>query len=491
MDCENGRRPEGNRAHTLLTGIPDVNGITRHRRIAIVAAGTLIFLLGTMLYKTSACPFCLSPPQTLAEQISRADITLIAELVRFRVYDSGTRPESVLRIREFLQGESIAATRRELAIGQSLVIAAEATGKPGDLFLMYGTLPVNSAQMASSTFASDDVLTADGMPPENSGSSNSVVTADLKIDPLVPSGGEIQKASLIVPEWISWNETLAITSQTVRYLKQMPANSCPQKERLEYFIPFLEHADALIAIDAWAEFGNSSYNDVVSNRDLLPREKLRAWIADPQMSPERLGLYGMMLGLCGAAEDSNFLLEQMREKSEASDTNTGLSQMRFRFGSEGLMGGYLLLTGAPGLDQLEKTILVPDGVPDTACHALIQALQFMWSYENDVISPDRICKTMRLMLSRESMREIAITNLSRWEDWSTLPVLAQMFDGECSGDRSTQRAIIQFAQTCMKNPAANSGEQPVAHDAEMFLCHVQATRPDLLTSNRRDFQSPQ
>lgn len=470
-----------------------MNGIIRHRRIALatVAAGTLIFLLGTILHKASACPFCLSPPQTLAEQVSRADITLIAELVRFRVHDGGTRPESTLRIREYLHGASIAATRRELAIGQAIVIAAEATGKPGDLFLMYGTLPENPAQMASSTFAAEDIPTNPGATDESEGSPGGVVTADLKMDSMEGAGGEIQKTSLIIPAWISWNETLAITADTVRYMKQMPANSYPQTKRLEYFIPFLEHSEALIAIDAWAEFGNSSYQDVVSNRDLLPRDKLRGWIADPQMSPERLGLYGMMLGLCGTAEDSAFLLEQMRDKSVKPEEATAAPQMRFRFGAEGLMGGYLLLTGESGLDQLEQTLLVPADVPDTACHALIQALQFMWSYENDLISPDRICKTMRMMLGRESMREIAITNLSRWEDWSTLPQLMQMFAGECSGDRSTQRAIIQFAQTCMKNPAANSGDQPIAYDAEMFLCQVQANRPDLLNSNRREFQAPQ
>ena len=459
--------------------------------MATLAAATVIFLLGTILHKTLACPFCLSPPQTLAEQIARADITLIAELVRFRVYDGGSRPESTLRIREFLHGESIAGTRRELAIGQAIVIAAEATGNPGDLFLMYGTLPENSAQLASSTFAVDDSAKNANTSTVNESSLNTVVTADLKIAPLDLSGGDIQKTSLIIPEWISWNETMDITSHTVGYMKHMPARNYPQKKRLEYFVPFLEHTEAMIAIDAWAEFGNSSYEDVIAIRSLLPRDKLRDWIADPQMSPERLGLYGMMLGLCGTAEDSEFLLSQMREKNQKPDTAAEPSPMRFRFGAEGLMGGYLLLTGEPGLDQLEKTLLVPADVPDTACHALIQALQFMWSYEKDIISPDRICKTMRMMLNRESMREIAITNLSRWEDWSTLPLLTQMFNGECSGDRSTQRAIIQFAQTCMKNPAANSGDQPAADDAELFLCHVQATRPDLLTSNRREFQSPQ
>jgi hypothetical protein len=474
-------------------GQKHVNGFTRINRPAarFAAICPLIILLATTLYKAVACPFCLSPPQTLAEQISRADIVLVAELVRFRVHDGGTRPVSTLRIREYLRGSEVASSRRELAIGQAIVIQAEATGQPGDLFLMYGTLPENALQAASSTFApADSPSSPNGIAYANI-SDGAVMTADLRFDSESTSTSTIQKASLVIPEWISWNETLAISSDAVLYIRAMPATSEPQRKRLEYFVPFLEHSDPLIAIDAWAEFGNSSYNDVISIREQLSRDKLRAWIADPAMSPERLGLYGMMLGLCGTPDDARFLFEQMQTTPEAGDSEFAGQQKTFRYGSEGLMGGYLLLTGEQGLQLLEQHIVVPADVSDTACHALVQSLQFMWSYESDIISPNRICHTMRLLLNKDSMREIAITNLSRWEDWSTLSVLVQMFDGSCSDDRSTQRAIIQFAQTCQKNAGLKEPSRPFADDAESFLCHVHATRPDLLHSNRREFRAPQ
>ena len=467
-----------------------MNGFTRINRPAarVAATCTMMILLAATLYKAAACPFCLSPPQTLAEQISRADIVLIAELVRFRVYDGGTRPESTLRIREYFRGTSIAAYRSELAVGQAIVIAAEATGQPGDLFLMYGTLPENAQQVATSTFAPADTR-ADTSAAEFSG--GSVVTANLSFDAESESELAIQKVSLVVPEWISWNETLAVSGDAVQYMRALPTKSKLQRTRLEYFIPFLEHPDALIAIDAWAEFGNSSYNDVISIRDQLSRDKLRAWVSDPNMSPERLGLYGMMLGLCGTPDDAVFLLDHMQTSVDPSNSESAPQQKTFRYGSEGLMGGYLLLTGEKGLQQLEQHIVVPADVPDTACHALVQSLQFMWSYESDIISPERICHSMRLLLQKESMREIAITNLSRWEDWSTLAVLTSMFDSSCADDRSTQRAIIQFAQVCLKNGKLKERSRPFADDAESFLCHVHATRPDLLNANHREFRAPE
>ncbi len=95
------------------------------------------------------------------------------------------------------------------------------------------------------------------------------------------------------------------------------------------------------------------------------------------MSPERLGLYGMMLGLCGQPEDAEFLREQIGDPKPAKE---------FRFGTEGIMGGYLLLAGEDGLSYLEETRLKPTGVDYTEHFAVMQAVQFIWSYESDVIS---------------------------------------------------------------------------------------------------------
>lgn len=466
-----------------------MNGFTqRHRQSSVASAALAVILLLTAIFRNApACPFCLSPPQTLAEQISRADLVLIAELVRFEVYDHGTRPESTLRIRKYLRGEETAAQLDRLSIGQSIVIPSEAAGAPGDLFLMYGTLPEYSVPESASTFASTSTNSDAG----NANAAGKVVQAVLKSDALVEA--VIQKASFLVPELISWNETLAITTDTVNYLQQLPAQTDPQPTRLAYFLTNLEHRDTLIAIDAWAEFGNASYNDVVAVRELMSPADLRRWIADKDMSPERLGLYGMMLGLSGSHEDAQFLLNQMMESEPVAAIGDGTTApaRTFRFGAEGLMGGYLLLTGEEGLKQLEATIALPADVPDTARHAFVQSLQFIWSYESDVISKARIQSSMRLLLQNSSMREIAITNLSRWEDWESLPALQAMFAKDCEGDRESQRAILQFAQTCRRSVSARSDAHDYASLAEEFLCEAHLTRPDLLSQNIREFNAPQ
>lgn len=420
----------------------------------------------------------------MAEQISRADIVLVAELVRFCVYDGGTRPESTLRIREFLHGESLTKGHPELAIGQSVILATEAAGKPGDLFLMYGLVPSSASVVSLNTFATED-----HSGQTEGGTSRSEITRAMW-QPTEHSDAGIQKSSMLVPELISWNETLAISEDMCQYLRQLPAQSEPQAKRLEFFLSCLEDPDPLIAIDAWAEFGNSSYEDVVAVRHQMSQQKLRDCIADEDMSPERLGLYGMMLGLSGSVDDADFLLSQMMcTDSGARDDRRRASD--FRFGSEGLMGGYLLLTGERGLQQLETTVVRSGNASDSVLNAFVLSLQFIWTYESDIISKERIEVSMQDLLHNPTMREIAIINLCRWEHWESLPTLTAMFSKECADDRSTQRAILQFAQSCQRSLSARSAANDFASQAEEFLCEVHAARPDLLSSNTRDFHAPQ
>ncbi|MBC7965190.1 MAG: hypothetical protein H7Z17_04615 [Fuerstia sp.] len=438
--------------------------------------GVLVLVISivlTVVHPTLACPFCLSPPQTLSEQISRADVVVIAELVQFRIFDFGNRAESTLRIREIVRGRHFASRRKELVPGQCITVNGDFSAQRGDLFLMYGELADTGPVPASSTFAQDDAA-------ENSSDSGDRVT-QASLQTRTAFSAFIEKMTFLVPELISWNETTAISPAMVRYIRQLPGNAVPPSLRLEYFMKCLEHPDPLIAIDAWAEFGNATYDDVAAVSHCMSRESLRKWIADPMMSPERLGLYGMMLGLCGNSDDAEFLQQQLGDPLGAD----------FRFGADGLMAGYLMLAGERGLSYLEETRVEPANVPATSSHSVVQALQFMWSYECDIIPQQRVRESMRLFLKHESMREIVIANLSRWEDWASLPILLTLFDGECSDDRLTQRAILQFAQVCAKSAPATAAPPAHAIAAAEFLARVQATQPDLLTTSDREFGPPQ
>ena len=450
----------------------------RSQRPALISSIAIVALLaGNVLH---ACPFCLSPPMTLIKEIATSDIVVIVELLQFKVVRAGAAaiPQSTVRIREFLQGSELATKCGRLQTGQAVVVPQEMTGSPGELFLMFGSLPTSSSS-TESTFAVDTGDTQ-SMSTDDGG----IVTADLKTTK--SASEKIQRTSLVIPELISWDSSTPVSLEAIRYIKCAPAQSVPQVQRLPYYLTFLENPEPLLSIDAWAEFANATYDDVKAVKDRMPREKLRQWIADPMMTPERLGLYGMMLGLCGNVEDAAFLEMQI-----GTVPPTGKDDEEFfRYGTDGLMGGYLLLTGEDGVAFLEQTRLKPD-VPTDSVHAAVQAMQFVWSYESSLIPQSRLKSSMRRLLSNNDLRILTITNLARWKDWECWPELELLFKDACVDDRATQRAIVRFAEECKKATSADGSVLEIASVADKFLTQAELEHPELFRStNNAEFLSP-
>ncbi|MFO0978033.1 MAG: hypothetical protein U0996_16625 [Planctomycetaceae bacterium] len=431
-----------------------------------------------------ACPFCLAPPQTFSEQMLLSDVVVIAELLKFEVLNNGTVPRSTLRIRHLLRGDERLAARFGIGSGRIIVLPAEAAGKPGDLFLMFGDLPdlsTDSPALAASNGSEKAPASEEAAKPETAG--EKIRSASLS---RTVSGSPGKKASLMqkvsweIPGAVVWADFEALSPSGAEYVQQLPSRDLPAPQRLAFFNDYLESSDPNIAVDAWAEFGGAAYADVKVVRHLFRPEKLRAWISDPLMSPERLGLYGLMLGLCGEPSDAEFLLQNQR------NSNTG----EFRFGGEGLMAGYLLLTGEEGLQHCREQALSASAT-DSLRHAFIQSLQFFMSYEPDVLSRESICGSMREMLAVPSMRDIAITNLARWEDWSILPQLMTMYETEYANDAAGQRIILQYADACQKAAVRKSETEEAACVASEFIARMKHKYGSSAKATTYEFRAPQ
>ena len=419
-----------------------------------------------------ACPFCLSPPMTLVQEIDSSDIVAIVELLHFEVVRTGKTPipESTVRIRKFVQGSDLASKCGRLQSGQAIVVRGEVAGAPGDLFLLFGSLPrANSSPQMTFAPGTDE---SQSIPVDYENGSIEIVTADFQ--KTEQSSAKTASTRLLIPELISWVSSTPVSQEAIRYIHEAPPLSLPQSQRLLYYIAYLENADPLLSIDAWAEFANATYDDVKSVRNELPREKLRQWIVDPLMSPERLGLYGMMLGLCGDADDAAFLQAQI-----GATPPTGSDDKQFfRYGTDGLMGGYLILTGEEGVAFLEQTRLQP-GVPTDSALAAVQAIEFIYSYETALVPQERLRTSMRKLLSNDAMRILTIMNLARWKDWDSWPELERIFFEESNDDRATQKAIVQFAEECRKATNTDGSPSQPATRADKFLTQAELEYPAL------------
>lgn len=368
----------------------------------------------------TCCPFCDSAQMSLSEQMSTSDAVVLVQWVGGQMDTEEVPGHTVYQIRQVVKGP------KSLTKDQKLKLDRYRMSRPGDLFCILGT------------------DAGDG-------------------------------------KGVEWGSPLEVTETSFNYMVQAPSPEASPGKRLSYFLKFLEYSDAMIANDAFAEFANAQYKDVEQLTPLLPKEKLRKWIASPDTPATRLGLYGMMLGLCGDETDAQMLEERILVKTD-----------EFRLGIDGLMGGYLLIRKDKGLDVLDVHKLRDEGIPFSETYAAMQALRFMWTYGTGRISPERLQQSMRILLERDNMADLVIADLARWKDWSIQDKLMKIYGQGRYNVPSIKRAIIRFMLTSSKdtNQAAGASVPEHVTKALKYLEELRKSDPKTVSEAERFFLAP-
>jgi hypothetical protein len=126
----------------------------------------------------------------------------------------------------------------------------------------------------------------------------------------------------------------------------------------------------------------------------------------------------------------------------------------FRAGFDGLLGGYLLLRGAAGLELIESRYLAnPKAADGDVRHAII-ALRFYEEFGRD-IRRGRLSAALAQVLARPEFAAIVITDLARWNDWDSLARISRLYDEAAYSDAAIRRAIVGYLLACPK-PAAGA-----------------------------------
>jgi hypothetical protein len=285
-----------------------------------------------------------------------------------------------------------------------------------------------------------------------------------------------------------WHMPIEVTEASWTYLSTLPepvTEPAKQTERLAFAISYLEHPELLISNDAYAEFAAAPYDVIVPVRDRLPREKLRTWVTSSDTMVTRMGLYGLLLGLCGTEEDAQI----MEKKIVVCDAD-------FRLGIEGVMSGFLLIRGEPGLTVIEDTKMKATtctnaagetiNLPFSETYAAMQTLRFMWTYEPDRIPRERLKASMRILLERPDLADLVITDLSRWKDWDVQDRLMLMYDDEKYSLPAVKRAIVRFMYHCSQDKPAEGAEPlPQTVRAKHLLEELEKKDPKTVSDVRR------
>ncbi len=181
----------------------------------------------------------------------------------------------------------------------------------------------------------------------------------------------------------------------------------------------------------------------------------------------------MMLGLCGKDDDALVLEKKIFEPTT-----------EFRLGIDGIMGGYLLLTGEKGLALLEEKKLADKKVPFSETYSAMQALRFLWQYADGKFEPERLRQSMRLLLDRPELADLVIADLARWKDWTVQERLMAMYGKDDYDIPSIKRAVVRYMLACSKDMMA--AETDVTN-ATLHLADLEARDPKTVSDAKRFF----
>lgn len=367
---------------------------TSLRRGAILLPALVSLLVGGG--KAEACPFCQAESQTLSEETQAADAVVLAKLVKeaapvnetdggFGAADPNTGMAK-FQIVEVLRGPEA------LAPGQEIDVVFFGAPDREQVFLVSG----------------------------------------------------------IGTDKIDWTTPLRLSADAVEYVRQLSSAPASGADRLAFFQDFLEHPDPLLAQDAYDEFARAPYAPVHELGPRMRHDRLVEWIADPEVSPSRRRLYLTMLGVCGDEHDlplleslivSDFaVMEPYLEQLARCGLSIGgplsaplwiemveQDERRKKLGLDALVACYLTLRGPAGLDLIDERFLKNPRVDYTYIYSTIMALRFHGEEQTSAIPRERLLASMRLLLDNPDFADQVILDLSRWQDWSVLDRLVEMF----------------------------------------------------------------
>ncbi len=240
----------------------------------------------------------------------------------------------------------------------------------------------------------------------------------------------------IRPPTINWTTPLRLTDRSQKYLSLLGALPEGGPERLAFFQQHLEDQEEMLARDAYDEFAKAPYDDVRGLKDKMNHDQLVKWLRDPDIPASRKRLYFTMLGVCGSTQDLAMLEGLMKS-----------TDRRQKAGLDAMIACYLTLSGPAGMGMIEDLFLKNKAADYSDTYAAIAALRFHGT-EADLIPQKRIVQGLGFMLDRPELADLVIPDLARWEDWTVMDRLVDLFKTADEKTSWVRVPVINYLRAC-------------------------------------------
>ena len=240
----------------------------------------------------------------------------------------------------------------------------------------------------------------------------------------------------IEPPKTEWGAPIEISSGAKAYLHNLMKLPATGPERLEFFQNHLEDKDPLISRDAYDEFATTPYAELKKLKSKMKHDDFVRRLADPKTDISHRRLYLTMLGVCGSKSDLPFLEKMLKDDDRA-----------MKAGLDALVGCYLTLKGPEGLPLVEELFIKNEKAEFTDQYQAIMALRFH-AEEGGVIEKDKIAAVLRHMLDRPKYADLVVPDLARWEDWSVIDRMFELFRDADQDSLWVREPIVNYMRAC-------------------------------------------
>ncbi|MFM7141910.1 MAG: hypothetical protein ACKO2K_08365, partial [Alphaproteobacteria bacterium] len=201
------------------------------------------------------------------------------------------------------------------------------------------------------------------------------------------------------------------------------------------------------------------YADVQALGPRMDATKLLEWIESPKVQANRRRLYATMLGVCGSPDDAARI-----ERILVGD-DLGPEQAEIRSGLDALIACYVTLRGPEGLDLVDARFLRRGDrdVPFAETYAAVMALRFLGE-ESSIAPRERVLQSLRILLEEPKLADLVIADLARWQDWSVIGRLEDLFVTANADNLFVREPVINYLKACPLPEAAAAVERLAAID---------------------------
>lgn len=286
--------------------------------------------------------------------------------------------------------------------------------------------------------------------------------------------GPVTGTALVLGDAGGGCEALAADETLLGYVAAAPPTEAPAAGRLAWFARWLEHPQAAIASDAFAEFGLAAYADVVAAAHALDPARLAGWVEEPAIDQRRRGFYGLALGILARRATAAGDPAGAAARTAVLERALTAPGSDLRAGYDGLLGGLLVARGEAALDWLvERGLAAADTRAGDARHVL-SALRFAWEELADDVPRARVAATAARLLANPAVAADAAVDLARWRHWESVADVAALWDRLGADDPLVRRAVAGYLTACPLEPATRHAAAIAAADPERWAAAVSA-----------------